>query len=96
MNDRKILKGFVNSWVASRLTNCGVRMVYRTTKLCCEKRINSKSMEKEEELYLGKKVSELNIHEQRFRKFVQLMRMHKTLEKAEVTHKKMPKNGRTR
>jgi hypothetical protein len=68
-------------------------MVYRTAKLCCGKRINSKSMEKEEESYLGKKVSELNIHEQRFRKFMQLMRVHKTLEKAEVIHKKMPGNS---
>jgi hypothetical protein len=50
-------------------------------------------MEKEEESYLGKKVSELNIHEQRFRKFMQLMRVHKTLEKAEVIHKKMPENS---
>lgn len=96
MNDRKILKGFVNSWVVPKLTNCGVRMVYRTAKLCGEKQIKSEFMEKEEELYLGKKISELNIYEQRFRKFAQLMRMHKTLKKAEVTHKKMPEDGHSR
>jgi hypothetical protein len=46
-----------------------------------------------EELYLGKKVSELNIHEQRFRKMMQLMRVHKMLEKAEKIHKPMPEDG---
>ena len=43
-----------------------------------------------EELYLGKKVSELNIYEQRFRKMMQLMRVQKMLEKAEKIHKPMP------
>lgn len=51
-------------------------------------------MKKEEELYLGKKISELNIHEQRFRKMMQLMRVQKLLDKAEITHKKMPEDGR--
>jgi hypothetical protein len=46
-----------------------------------------------EELYLGKKVSELNIHEQRFRKMMQLMRIQKMLEKAEKIHKSMPEDG---
>ncbi len=46
-----------------------------------------------EELYLGKKVSELNIHEQRFRKMMQLMRVHKLLEKVEKIHKPMPEDG---
>ncbi len=50
-------------------------------------------MEKEEELYLGKKVSELNIYEQRFRKMMQLMRIHKMLEKAEKVYKKLPEDG---
>ncbi|WP_255080109.1 hypothetical protein [Lacihabitans sp. CCS-44] len=44
-----------------------------------------------EELYLGKKVSELNIHEQRFKKMMQLMRVQKMLEKAEKIHKPMSK-----
>ena len=44
----------------------------------------------EESLYFGKKISELNIYEQRFRKLMQLMRVSKMLEKAEKTHKKMP------
>jgi|GEM_PF-1501696 hypothetical protein len=52
-------------------------------------------MKREEELYLGKKISELNVHEQRFRKMMQLMRAKKMMDKAEVTHKKMPQNGRT-
>jgi hypothetical protein len=43
-----------------------------------------------EKLYLGKKISELNIHEQRLRKMMQLMRIHKMLEKAEKIHKKLP------
>ncbi|MDP1814961.1 hypothetical protein [Lacihabitans sp. CS3-21] len=46
-----------------------------------------------EELYLGKKVSELNIHEQRFRKMMQLMRVHKMLEKAQKIHKPIPEDG---
>lgn len=58
--------------------------------------MKSKIMEKAEELYLGKKVSELNIHEQRFRKMMQLMRIQKMLNKAEITHKIMPEDGRTR
>lgn len=45
-------------------------------------------MEKEEELYLGKKVSELNIYEKRFSKLMQMMRVNKMLEKAEKVHKK--------
>ena len=49
-----------------------------------------------EELYLGKKVSELNIHEQRLRKMMQLMRVHKMLEKAEKVHKTMPEGGHLR
>lgn len=53
-------------------------------------------MEKAEEFYLGKKVSELNIHEQRFRKMMQLMRIQKMLNKAEITHKIMPEDGCTR
>jgi hypothetical protein len=48
----------------------------------------------EEELYLGKKVSTLNVHEQRFRKMVQLMLVHKMLEKAEKIHKKLLEDGR--
>ena len=47
----------------------------------------------EEEMYLGKKVSELNIWEVRFRKTVQLMKIHNTLKIAKVSHKKLPKNG---
>jgi hypothetical protein len=43
-----------------------------------------------EEVYLGKKVSELNIHEQRFRKMMQLMRVHQVIEKAEKIHNPMP------
>lgn len=58
--------------------------------------MKSKIMEKAEELYLGKKVSELNIHEQRFRKMMQLMRIQKMLNKAEITHKIMPEDGCTR
>ena len=42
-----------------------------------------------EELYLGKKVSELNIHEQLFRKMMQLMRVHKLLEKAEQENRQI-------
>lgn len=58
--------------------------------------MKSKIMEKAEEFYLGKKVSELNIHEQRFRKMMQLMRIQKMLNKAEITHKIMPEDGCTR
>lgn len=50
-------------------------------------------MEKDEELYLGKKVSEPNIYEKRFRKLMQLMRVNKMLEKAEKVHKKLPEDG---
>lgn len=49
----------------------------------------------DEELYLGKKVSELNIYEKRFRKLMQLMqlmRVNKMLEKAEKVHKKLPED----
>jgi hypothetical protein len=48
----------------------------------------------DEEYYLGKKITELNIYEQRLRKMMQLMRVHKMLEKAEKIHKKLPENGR--
>jgi hypothetical protein len=34
-------------------------------------------MKREEELYLGKKISELNVHEQRSRKMMQFMRAKK-------------------
>lgn len=43
-----------------------------------------------EELYLGKKNSELNIHEKRFKKLMQLMRVHKMLNTATKTHKTLP------
>lgn len=47
----------------------------------------------EEVLYLGKKVSELNIYELSLRKAMQLMRIHKMLLKAEKVHKILSKNG---
>lgn len=43
-----------------------------------------------EELYLGKKMSELNVHEKRFKKLMQLMRIHKMLKEAPKTHKIIP------
>jgi hypothetical protein len=48
---------------------------------------------KKEEFYLGKKVSDLNVYERRFRKAMQLMRVHKMLEKEEKVHKPMPEDG---
>lgn len=47
----------------------------------------------EEELYLGKKNSELNIYELRLRKNMQIMRIHKMLVKAEKVHKIPPNDG---
>ena len=51
-----------------------------------------KSRPVSDDFYLGKKVSELNIYEQRFGKLIQLIRLDKMLKSAEITHKKIPNN----
>lgn len=43
--------------------------------------------------YFGKKLSELNLYQRRFRKLMQLLRVNKMLEDAEKVHKTMPENG---
>jgi hypothetical protein len=52
-----------------------------------------KSHENIEEQYLGKKLRDLNIYEQRFKKLMQLMRINKMIEQAPKIHKKLPNNG---
>lgn len=44
-------------------------------------------------MYLGKKIIELNIHEKRFKKAMQLMKIHIMLEKAEKELKTLTDNG---
>jgi hypothetical protein len=46
-----------------------------------------------EPLYLGKKISELNTHELRFMRLMQLMLLDRMLKSAKITHKPMPESG---
>jgi hypothetical protein len=55
-----------------------------------EEKTNQKKYERR--TISGKKKSELNFHEQRLRKMMQLIRVHKMLEKAEKIHEKLPEN----